>query len=77
METLVTTGELVSANVIVYGGEPPFTVMPHGWHVSRVPETLALTVKAGVDGKGVVTHSVVWPAKRTIKDQKAKSEITR
>lgn len=64
--TLVTTGESVSTRERMYGGEPPDIVIPHGAQVSMFPVTLAVTVNAGVFN-GVVTHSVVCPAKVTQK----------
>ncbi len=48
---------------MLYGGEPPEMVIPHGVQVSRVSEseTLAVTVNAGSFG-GVATHCVVCPS---------------
>jgi hypothetical protein len=58
---LVTLGLFVSRSVMLYGGEPPATVMPQGAHVSMFLLTFAETVKAGVL-MGVMTHCVVCPA---------------
>ena len=63
MVELVTNGSPVSVSVMLYGGEPPEMVIPHGEQVSRVPETLAVTVNAG-SFSGVVTHCVVCPSEK-------------
>ena len=65
MVALMTNGSPVSASVIVYGGEPPETVIPHGAHASRFPETLAVVTNAG-SSIDVVTHCVVGPSTVTL-----------
>lgn len=42
----VRTVEYGAANVNLYGGTPPETVIPHGSHVFNVSVTLAVTVKS-------------------------------
>lgn len=65
---LVTLGLFVSRSVMLYGGEPPATVMPQGAHVSMFSVTFAETVKAGVL-MGVMTHCVVCPAEMSKLDR--------
>lgn len=57
IEAFVTTGELGWRKVIVYGGAPPVTEIPHGWHVNRSPVTFAVIWKGG-SVCGLVTQFV-------------------